>query len=102
MAADPENPSGRVARDERGNAIWQWAARDVDPAADVDVATLSLQDEPPSLLGNAKLNTLAAKNGYNPYESGLIEKKLRPKRRDLRELSKWIEAQKRRSQNPGT
>ncbi len=33
--------------------------------------------------------------GYNPYESGLLKRKPTAPKRDLRELSKWIEMKKR-------
>jgi hypothetical protein len=43
-------------------------------------------------------NPKGLRNGYNPYESGLLGKKNQPsqprKKRDLRELSKWMEAKK--------
>jgi hypothetical protein len=35
--------------------------------------------------------------GYNPYDGGRLNKELWKKPRDLRALSKWIEAQKRPS-----
>ena len=33
--------------------------------------------------------------GYNPYESGVLAKKGPPRKRDLRELSKWMEAKRK-------
>jgi hypothetical protein len=95
-------PSGRVARDERGNAVWQWSGHEEALPVDLEMPTLSLAEEPPSLLGSAKLNKVAAKSGYNPYESGMILKKDRPRRRDLRELSRWIEQQKQRGVDDDT
>jgi hypothetical protein len=97
FAEQADNPSGHVGRDDRGNAVWQWAGREAASPVNLEMPTLSLADEePPTPLGNARLNTVATKAGYNPYESGLILKKDRPRRRDLRQLSRWIEQQKKR------
>ena len=54
-------------------------------------------DEAPSASGNRKVpeNPAGLKKGYDPYESGLLEKKERRKKRDLRALSEWIKAKKR-------
>ena len=60
-----------------------------------------VDDEPPA---NAPIrnNRKGLRLGYNPYESGLLPKKQQQKKRDLRELSKWleIEAQARRARRP--
>lgn len=89
-----ENPSGRVARDDRGNAVWQWKASEDEHPVSLKNVELSLVDEPLLGPGAIKVNRVAARNGYNPYESGLILKKQRAKKRDLRELSRWIEQKK--------
>ena len=50
-------------------------------------------------------NPKGLRNGYNPYESGVLAKKGQSKspgkKRDLRELSKWMEA-KRNAKPDGT
>lgn len=99
FAVEADNPTGRVARDERGNAVWQWS-QDLEVLPfQFDAAKLSVADDAPSPAGNATVNKAAVKSGYNPYESGLIVKK-RALKRDLKELSRWIEARKRAAENP--
>jgi hypothetical protein len=88
--------TGRVDHDDRGNAVWEWAKN--IPGAALEATGLAIvEDDRPAPLGNAKLNKVAAKSGYNPYESGLIDKKQGVrKQRDLRALSVWIEQQRKR------
>jgi len=89
--------TGRVDHDDRGNAVWEWATN-LPSAALEDTGLAIVDDERPAPLGAVKVNKVAAKSGYNPYESGLIEKKRAAKKqRDLRALSTWIEQQKTRS-----
>jgi hypothetical protein len=91
--------TGRVDHDDRGNAVWEWA-RNIPGAAIENTGLAIVDDERPLPLASVKLNKVAAKSGYNPYESGLIEKKkIGARKRDLRELSRWIEQQKRRGES---
>jgi hypothetical protein len=91
--------TGRVDHDDRGNAVWEWA-KNIPGAALEHTGLAIVEDEQPLPLATVKLNKVAAKAGYNPYESGLIEKKkAASKKRDLRELSRWIEQKKQRGED---
>ena len=95
FTAEADNPTGHVAHDERGNAVWKWSHNLEKLPFQLGAPALSVAEDAPSAAGNAAINKLAVKAGYNPYESGLILKKSRAKKRDLKELSRWIEARKR-------
>ena len=46
-------------------------------------------------------NSKGLRMGYNPYESGLLPNRDGPKKkRDLRELSRWLEMKKRMNDKP--
>ena len=97
------NQPGQVAFDDRGNAIYEWqdGALSEDGEAGERARKKALahpglaivEDEGPA---NAPIrsNPKGLRNGYNPYESGLLARKGAPRKRDLRELSKWMEAKK--------
>jgi len=96
---------GEVAFDELGNALYQW--KDESLLADgnegdtrrqraLSVANLVLvDDEPPPDLKVISANKRGLRLGYNPYDSGRLDKQQWKKPRDLRALSKWIEAQRK-------
>ncbi len=89
---DPEQRSGRVTFDDRGNAVWYTGRRKrlTHPA-------LSLADDQDPPAGEARHNRVGLKKGYNPYESGLLEggqKEAVRKKKDLAALSKWIALKK--------
>jgi hypothetical protein len=97
---------GRLAEDDRGNISWQWADDAEDLLADDEVGKMeriqALSDPklelaedttPPSK--RAQLNERGLKTGYNPYESGTLAKKQWKKKRDLKQLSEWIELKKK-------
>jgi hypothetical protein len=98
----PEKP-GRIAFDERGNAIYAWEdarlAEDGEAGerarrAALEHPTLSIVDEEAPANAPIRSNPKGLRVGYNPYESGLLAKKGIKRKRDLRELSKWLEAKR--------
>lgn len=99
---------GRIAFDDRGNAIYEWS--DDHLAEDSDAAErarrqalahpgLAIMDDEPAANAPIRNNAKGLRLGYNPYESGLLPKKGLKKKRDLRELSKWIETKKKLEQD---
>lgn len=95
-----EKRPGKIAFDDRGNALFQWDSDvlDEDSAAGQQLREKALacpglalvEDEDPR---NAPIrsNPHGTSVGYNPYESGLLTRRERAPKRDLRELSRWIE-----------
>ncbi|MCU0976415.1 MAG: hypothetical protein MUC71_08915 [Steroidobacteraceae bacterium] len=62
----------------------------------LDDDQLEVEETPSAGPGRAVArNPAGLKKGYDPYESGLLEKKERRKKKDLRALSEWIKAKKR-------
>ena len=105
--SEPTEP-GRVAENDRGNMGWEWAQDDSLQSDDtagaierlrvlVDPKLGVVEDEP---LNTLKHNAKGLKQGYNPYDSGALGKTERKKKKNLRELSKWIET-KRKVENSG-
>lgn len=97
---------GKVRFDDRGNAIYQW--NDLQLATDDKQgeqlrerallnSTLSLVDDSPAPDAPVARNDKGLHVGYNPYESGQLggKKSVTKKKHDIRELSKWIELQRR-------
>ena len=94
---------GQISFDDRGNAIYEWQDEQLtadgeagERARDKALAHPGLaivEDDTPA---NAPIrsNPKGLRVGYNPYESGVLPKKGASRRKDLRELSKWMEAKK--------
>lgn len=90
---DAEQPSGQVRFDERGNAVWE-AGRN----RRLDHPALALDHEQ-AARNTLKTNGTGLKAGYNPYDSGMLPKASYRRKKDLRALSRWIEASKGRERD---
>lgn len=102
--ADPD--AGQLGVDERGNVTWQWKDSG-DLLADDAVGTaermsalldttltLSEDEEFPADPGAASAPERG--KGYNPYElDGTTGKSSRAKKKNLKQLSEWIELRKK-------
>lgn len=95
---------GKIAFDERGNALFEWSQEsltdDSEEAARarskaLQYHGLSLVDDEPAKDAPIQQNPKGLRVGYNPYESGLLPKTERKKKKDLRELSKWVDLKRR-------
>ena len=95
---------GQIEFDDRGNAVYQ--RKDdltVEDSENGERARrralahpgLSLVEDEPAANAPIRHNAKGLRLGYNPYESGLLSRKDVKKKRDLRELSKGIEAKKK-------
>lgn len=87
-----EATSGQVRFDDRGNAVWETSR-----GKRLDHPGLTLVDEDVKVPGKAaKVNVKGGRIGYDPYESGMLKKKAeqKPRKKDLRALSNWIQMQK--------
>jgi hypothetical protein len=100
-----ETGAGHVGKDDRGNMTWEWADNDDLQADDTLGAvermralvdpTLTVEED--ELGGNnpVKSNPKGLTKGYNPYNSGALGKQEWKKKKNLHELSKWIETRKK-------
>ena len=99
--------AGKINFDDRGNAFFEWrddlivedndaAQRRRDKALENPGLSLVNEGLPPSTDAGPR----DYRSGYNPYESGVLDRATTPprKKRDLRELSKWIEAKRKAEQ----
>jgi hypothetical protein len=101
---DTSNDPGHLGMDDRGNVTWEWKDEGdlladntlgaaervralVNPSLDIED-----DDNPANPL---KVDPKRLKSGYNPYNSGALGKQTWKKKKDLRELSKWIELRKK-------
>jgi hypothetical protein len=104
---DLNEKPGQIRFDDRGNAVFEW--NDTSLVAEGDSGNrrrlralahpgLSLMDEAPAPEAPLARNDRGLKLGYNPYQSGVLPDKSVKKKRDMRELSKWIELKKKINQ----
>ena len=103
-APKADSEAGHLGTDDLGNVTWEWN-NEGDLLADDSVGAVqrlsalvdpSLQvkdDDDP--LNPLRSNPTGLQKGYNPYNSGALAKQRYKKKKDLRELSKWIELRKK-------
>lgn len=100
---EQERP-GKIAFDERGNALFEWGDDRLNADGDtgerlrskaLEHHGLSVMEDEPAPNAPIRTNPKGLRVGYNPYESGVLAKKEWKRKRDLSELSKWIEAKKK-------
>jgi hypothetical protein len=105
--ATGEKP-GKVGFDERGNAIYQWSDDRLDQDGEtgerlrdkaLDYVGLAIADDDAPISAPIRANPKGTRIGYNPYESGLLTRKEPKRKRDLRELSRWIDAKRKLNEN---
>ncbi len=92
---DPQAPSGRIAFDARGNAVWEWRTETGDFKSDVDTQTVkALQEDTNGKLGVAPTPTPGASQPVNhdPYSSADAPRAPQKRRTldDMRKLSEEI------------
>ncbi len=103
-ADDDDARAGRLGVDDLGNVTWQWkdegdlladdtlgAAERIRALVDPSLDVADDNDDRNPL----KVDPKRLKTGYNPYNSGALGKQTWKKKKDLRELSKWIELRKK-------
>jgi hypothetical protein len=95
---------GQIAFDDRGNAIYQWQDESLTQEGEAGERArkqalahpgLAIVDDDAPVNAPIRSNPKGLRVGYNPYESGVLAKKGPRKMRDLRELSKWMEAKRK-------
>jgi hypothetical protein len=103
VKSDAGERPGEISFDDRGNAVYQWhsdqLAEDSAEAerlrqAALDHPGLAIVDEEPRPETAMRPNPKGLRLGYNPYQSGMLEKKEWKPKRNLRELSRWIETKR--------
>jgi len=102
------NEPGHLGTDDRGNVTWEWQDEG-DLLADDTLGgaeriralvdpSLQVKDEDDDPLNPMRSNPKGLKSGYNPYNSGALGKQSWKKKKNLKELSKWIELRKKMDQ----
>ena len=97
--------AGHLGTDDRGNVTWEWQDEG-DLLADDTLGgaeriralvdpSLQVKDDEDDPLNPIRSNPKGLKSGYNPYNSGALVKTTWKKKKNLKELSKWIELRKK-------
>jgi hypothetical protein len=91
---DPQAPSGRIAFDARGNAIWQWRTETGDFKSDVDTRTVrAIQESTGVKLGDVPTPAPGQATPHDPYSTADAPRSQKTPRRtldDMRRLSEEI------------
>lgn len=92
---DGASESGGVEFDDRGNAIWkprQGADGDTAMRRLLEHPSLSLVSDLSGKQQKISVNAQGIRAGYDPLNSGQLQKKAWREKKDLRRLSEWIVA----------
>ncbi len=107
--AEPQR-TGRVQFDDRGNAIWEWSVAtgkfghevSTERLQKLEHPALSLAEDAPTPLDHVKPNPQGVVKGYNPYDSGKLDKKPdAARKKDLHRLSEWLKMKKQAAGHGG-
>jgi hypothetical protein len=91
---DPKHPSGRVAFDDRGRAVWEWRTESGAFSSDIDTQHVkALQDA--SDVGLAGTPTQTQVPSSDPYRRADVQAENVPRRRTLDDMRKLSEEIKR-------
>lgn len=101
-----DGDAGRLGLDDRGNVTWEWNEEEPDLVADDTLGAaervralvdprLQVKEDDDDPLNPIQSNPKGLKTGYNPYNSGALGKQSWKKKKNLKELSKWIELRKK-------
>ncbi len=95
---------GKIGFDELGNAQYEWQGDRLNEDSETGERArrkalshpgLSIVDDEPPPNAPIRQNPKGLRLGYDPYQSGMLTRKESKPKRDLRELSKWIEMKKK-------
>ena len=90
MNKKPRTPTGRIAFDDRGNAVWQWRTDTGSFSSEIDTRRVkALQESTGVQLGE----TAATPRGTDPYSTAD-----RPQRHEKREPRRTLDDMRRLSE----
>lgn len=97
--SQPQLPAGRIAFDDRGNAVWEWRTDTGAFSADVDTLRVKALQEAPGV----QLGDTPGPTGVNPYSTAdtpqnVDSKAPRRTLNDMRKLSEEIKSARKKSQ----
>jgi hypothetical protein len=96
-------PSGRIAFDDRGQAVWEWRTDTGNFKADIDTKQVkALQEAPGVSLGEDAPTTAMSDNPYSTGDKRELIAKRAPRRTldDMRKLSEEIKRQRAAKKTP--